>query len=387
MAVHFRFPETGALNLVGFTYSPALEAIYSMRVALEPKRYPLLLSWARRTKDLPDGLRDEMRRLRFAYEGPLPGVFEIGLHGDFPSIDDELDRIAAFDDDIALYEFCLSLGAQACSPTPDTSVVHTDEFQRTILDTARDQQPDAVEILEAAFEDPATIRRRLVRMLAWYWDAAFAEEWGNVEPRLIAEIEWAGRELVQHGPIRLLKRLVPELRISPDGRDLSLPKSYEREVDVAAKGGLSIVPSVYCWPCVAVEADDPWPTSIIYPITELRRPARPVDDGDTVVEQLKALADGTRLRITQLVAEQPRSTRELAEMLALSEPAVSRHLTQLRQAGLLASERDGYYVLYSAVPSALTSLGPSILRSVGLDSALPDDDEPELTVVGPRPPA
>jgi DNA-binding transcriptional ArsR family regulator len=47
-----------------------------------------------------------------------------------------------------------------------------------------------------------------------------------------------------------------------------------------------------------------------------------------------------------MIAEQPRTTQELAPLLSLTEAAASAHLRALTRAGLLSARRDGYYVLY-----------------------------------------
>jgi len=69
--------------------------------------------------------------------------------------------------------------------------------------------------------------------------------------------------------------------------------------------------------------------------------------------------------IVRLVIERPRSTQELAELVAMSEAAVSQHLRQLRAAGLVTTKREGHYVLYSIerrslrrVATALADLTP-----------------------------
>ena len=59
-----------------------------------------------------------------------------------------------------------------------------------------------------------------------------------------------------------------------------------------------------------------------------------------------ALASLPRRQILARLARAGRSTTELAEELALSAPAVSRHLSVLEHAGLATSERHGVRVLY-----------------------------------------
>ena len=52
-------------------------------------------------------------------------------------------------------------------------------------------------------------------------------------------------------------------------------------------------------------------------------------------ETLAALADPTRRRVVELLSDGPRRAGELAEDVAMSRPAVSRHLRVLRKSGLV----------------------------------------------------
>jgi DNA-binding transcriptional ArsR family regulator len=65
----------------------------------------------------------------------------------------------------------------------------------------------------------------------------------------------------------------------------------------------------------------------------------------------------TRLSILRLCAERPRTTEELAPLVALSEPGLSRQLRILVEGGLLSARRDGYYVLYALDRAATVRLG------------------------------
>lgn len=49
----------------------------------------------------------------------------------------------------------------------------------------------------------------------------------------------------------------------------------------------------------------------------------------------------------KLVARRPRTARELAPIVGMSTTGVSKILHKLADAGLLASRREGYYVVYS----------------------------------------
>ena len=68
-----------------------------------------------------------------------------------------------------------------------------------------------------------------------------------------------------------------------------------------------------------------------------------MDDYDRVFD---ALASAPRREILARLAAAGRSTTDLAAALAMSAPAVSRHLSVLEHAGLATSERHGARVLY-----------------------------------------
>ena len=56
---------------------------------------------------------------------------------------------------------------------------------------------------------------------------------------------------------------------------------------------------------------------------------------------LRALADGSRRAILEVVRDGPRAVGEIATEVAMSQQAVSHHLRVLRGAGLVTETRDG----------------------------------------------
>lgn len=63
----------------------------------------------------------------------------------------------------------------------------------------------------------------------------------------------------------------------------------------------------------------------------------------------RAMADGTRQRVLQVLQGQELSVSELVEVLGQPQSTVSRHLKVLREAGLLQERKDGPASLCSAV--------------------------------------
>ena len=66
-----------------------------------------------------------------------------------------------------------------------------------------------------------------------------------------------------------------------------------------------------------------------------------------------ALASTPRRAVLAALAQSESTTSELARRFAVSAPAMSRHLSVLENAGLVASRREGQRVLYSLVRDTL----------------------------------
>ena len=73
-------------------------------------------------------------------------------------------------------------------------------------------------------------------------------------------------------------------------------------------------------------------------------------------EIFKALADPTRRAVFERLADGEKNATQLREGLAISQPAMSQHLAVLREAGLVAEERQGRFVQYSVDPTGLAHI-------------------------------
>ncbi len=68
---------------------------------------------------------------------------------------------------------------------------------------------------------------------------------------------------------------------------------------------------------------------------------------------LKALSDPTRREILNLLKGGPLPAGELAGRFEMSGAAVSRHLSVLKEAGLIRDRREGRYIIYELNASVL----------------------------------
>ncbi len=62
---------------------------------------------------------------------------------------------------------------------------------------------------------------------------------------------------------------------------------------------------------------------------------------------MKALSDSTRMRIINILNYSNLYVCEIVEILELPQSTISRHLTILRQANLIVSNKEGLWINYS----------------------------------------
>jgi len=67
---------------------------------------------------------------------------------------------------------------------------------------------------------------------------------------------------------------------------------------------------------------------------------------DMQADLLRALGHPTRLRIIRLLGRGERCVCEIVPALNLEQPNVSKHLAQLKSAGLVTSRKEGLKVIY-----------------------------------------
>ena len=80
-------------------------------------------------------------------------------------------------------------------------------------------------------------------------------------------------------------------------------------------------------------------------------------------EIAKALSHANKLELLELLAQGERSVEVLANVAGLTVANTSRHLQQLRRAGLIASRKEGLYVFYRVAGDDVIDLLRSLRRT------------------------
>jgi DNA-binding transcriptional ArsR family regulator len=87
-----------------------------------------------------------------------------------------------------------------------------------------------------------------------------------------------------------------------------------------------------------------------------------------LIHFFKVLSDETRFQLFDLLLAHDLCVGALAHRLEISEAAVSQHLKQLREAGLIRGEKRGYWTHYSVEKSMLNDFAAAM---TGLIDASP----------------
>lgn len=96
------------------------------------------------------------------------------------------------------------------------------------------------------------------------------------------------------------------------------------------------------------------------------------------MQSLIAIADPTRRRIVELLAQRERTVGELVEEFDMSAPAISQHLNVLRETGLVVTRAEGQSRIQTLNPAGLDELGVWLEKTRAVWSRRLDALEREL---------
>jgi predicted transcriptional regulator len=88
----------------------------------------------------------------------------------------------------------------------------------------------------------------------------------------------------------------------------------------------------------------------------------------------KALSNANRLKIVALLAKEPLSVEEMAEILGLNSSTVSHHLSKLTKVGLISARPESYYNVYSLQLNVLSDMAERLLSDEMLPTVAEDVD-------------
>lgn len=186
--------------------------------------------------------------------------------------------------------------------------------------------------------DPPAMKEFLVGHMNWVWENHFAAEWKRVESMLLESVRsFKSTDLTSMSRVEAASFVT--------GQDVN-EANWCKKLDAAER--VVFIPNAHIGPYVHASVIN----NTLQVIFGARQPEGiteriPELDRTEIVARFSALADDTRLHILQLVAERGEiRVQDIMEATNLSQPSVSRYLTQLTAAGYLQERRESGSKVY-----------------------------------------
>lgn len=305
-----------------FACSALNETVASLGVLNDPTGHTMHLPWYRDVAGLADQLDLELIRALVPPKGYAPDFPSPPPDRQLPDLDADLARVAATPPERVRAELAKLFGS---SPPPV-----------------------AAELLA----NPTAGLQTVVAQLRRWFDVALAEHWRRIRALLQADISYRARCLSVGGTRALFGELHPSVRWREGGRlDLAIASEAPVEID---ERGLLLVPSVFTWPGICLLSDPPSQPTLTYPARGTATIWQPMPEPTR--DALRRLIGPTRAAILHALRA-PHTGADLAVALGVTPSAVSQHITVLREAGLVASHREGRNVIVQR-----TDLGDQFCR-------------------------
>ncbi|MCK3768578.1 winged helix-turn-helix domain-containing protein [Microbacterium aerolatum] len=314
----------GDIQAVRFGISPGHELAHAVRVLLRPQQHPLQWGWLRTVRDrLP---RESFRLLA-------------GVIGDDGYMPDFLTAAPSWDMTPAA-----ELEALRSTPLDPMRV----DFGKMVLRSSGSRQS----ALREMQDQPARARAMIAGAWQEVWDAALAPVWPQLERLLRADIAVRSRTIATSGISGMANGLHQNVSWGAGAVRVRL-RRHSEQVDCRGSG-LVLVPSVMSsWGCMVLTEPPAQPT-LFYPARGVT--AGWARDATDVAGALSALLGSARAEIL-LGAGAARTTSQVAADTGIAVSTASHHLTVLRDAGLIASERDGARMLHLRTPLGEAMVG------------------------------
>lgn len=314
----------GDVEAVRFGLSPGHELAHAVRVLLRPEQHPLQWGWLRAVRDrLPLG----SFRLLAAVIG------DDGYLPDFLTATPQWDLTPEGE-----------LEALRRTPLDPMRV----DFGKMVLRSSGARRHALGEMHEA----PARARAMIADAWSEVWSTMLAPVWPQLERLLRADIAVRARVIASSGIAGMAGGLHPSVSWGDGAVRVSLRR--HSEIIDCHGSGLVLVPSVMASRGCMVLTEPPAQPTLFYPARGVTagwaRSAQDIEDA------LGALLGAARAGIL-LSAGEARTTTQVAADAGIVVSTASHHLTVLRQAGLVSSERDGTRMLHLRTPLGEAMVG------------------------------
>jgi DNA-binding transcriptional ArsR family regulator len=356
--------ETDELrSIITFQTSSIYEMMLSLAALHSPS--PRHNEWAERLRmDLPGELLSEVD---FLYEKFENGILLMELGVDYPDHHD-IPGFLSYVERMSTSRFLFYvLGRLAPSEEMEKLAPNLE----SLLSIVPFAFPEGCPKTEARLRDggfldligdPEGYRSRMVSVWRLYYETHFAEAVDRYVDLWEESVREKSRALSSQDSLEFLRKLTNHSEL-PD----QIPQGYDTEK-------ILLVPSYFARRELMFYGYGS--VTIIYDcqLTEQRREQLGLLE-DEIVAVGKALTDKTRLHLLRLIAQDARLYgRQLSKLCGVSQPSVSRHLSILKDAGLVEERPESNHITYHVVRQRVQELSPSLLAYL-YDGELSSDSQ------------
>ena len=316
---------------------PVFNAIASMMLLAKGNEMPGAGAWVTQIREKLT--ESELFNLKLVIIGFFHAILPEKNWASFPDYLDDLEKsdpVALRDKMLAIYaEICIACDEEVklAGVNWDNVLSSPDTYVAFLIERFGENMIE-VDIESRAYEyviDPPAMQKFVVEYLRWFWDEYLGQEWARIEPLLRESVK-----AFQNANFDNMSRL--EMARYITGQDLEEEKwsptlgKANRIVFMPNPHIGPYVTRMYSGDTVTLVFGARQPEDATVRIPEL--------DRADIVARMSALADDTRLRILQMIAERGElRSQDIMEEIELSQPSVSRYLTQLTATGYLQERR------------------------------------------------
>ncbi|MEU8779651.1 DUF5937 family protein [Streptomyces sp. NPDC048606] len=360
---------------IGFAPSPLAELCMALHALSQPAHHPELHSWTSATQaSLDPCLADRLLEADFMWRSSFSDVFMAfagvpgGTGRPAATLAEELDVLDRLDDErfvMAALEHCwLALYNEGGGPSP----LSDPAARAKALEVAAARGPRQLRFSLRLLDEPQAVRVWMRRLLEDCDEAFFAETWRGIEPRQSADARHKTEVLRRKGLPAALKEVSSALTVDEAHTTITVDKMVNGQAtatDPRIGSGLVFVPTNFGWPHLLVLHAPAWRPVVHYPLSSPAPASAPgAGSVELMQRRMEALAHPMRMMLCRSLARAPYTTSELATVLGISAPEVSRHLAVLKKAGLLHTRRQGRYAQHQLDLSVVARIGTDFIEGI-----------------------
>lgn len=357
--------EKPATQTLMVALEPALNAFGSSLLVAKNERDPGVHEWVERVRSQMS--TEERSRHTLVMIGFFYAIAPTQSWDSFPAYLNHLEQQPPSTFRETLLDCYTSIFHEDCTPEQRQEKVQWDEVLSSaanyvaFLKSRFDEEYVDEELETRAYQyvmDPDAMKQLVVGHLRWFWKNHLEAEWARVRPMLEESVK-----AFQRVDLNSMSRIEAARFIT--GQELQEAK-WADGLEKAEK--VIFIPNAHIGPYLQKSlVHDSFHVFFGARLPDGTEERIPELDRAEIVARLSTLADDTRLHVLHMIAANGEMrSQEIIEATGLSQPSISRYLTQLTATGYLSERRANgakvYTVNFDRIEKTLKAISAFLLN-------------------------